>query len=448
MWTQIKKRGGDFAAILVLFVLAIAVGGFILANERLRFPLIQEKTFELKAAFSTAQAVTPGQGQTVRVSGVRIGDISKVSLDNGQAIVTMSIDPKYKGLVHKDASALLRPKTGLKDMFIEINPGSSTAPVAKRDWTIPVQNTVPDVNPDEVYGALDADTRAYLKLLVNGAGEGLRKRGSDLQEVFRRFEPTNRDIARVTQAVAVRRTNLKRLINSLQRLNHELANRSTDISELISASATVFRAFASEDTNISRAIRDFPGALRTTTTTLGKVQAFADVLRPTADKLRPAVIALNHANHAVQPFARATAPILQKRIRPFVRAARPVVRDLRTPGRQLADATPDLTTSFQMLNHLFDLIGFNPGGREAPTPTGREEGYLFWIAWVTHQTEHLFTTGDAHGSYRPVFIGAPCGILQGFIARDPTGIFSNLNLFGSPDAPQSAILGSTLCPGG
>jgi phospholipid/cholesterol/gamma-HCH transport system substrate-binding protein len=448
MWAQIKKRGGDFAAIIVLFVFAVAVGGYILSNERLRFPFIQEKPFELKAAFSTAQAVTPGQGQTVRVSGVRIGDISKVSLDNGQAIVTMSIDPKYKGLVHKDASALLRPKTGLKDMFIEINPGSATAPMAKRDWTIPVQNTLPDVNPDEVYGALDADTRAYVKLLVNGAGEGLHKRGSDLQEVFRRFEPTNRDIARVTTAVAVRRHNLKRLINSLQRLNHELANRGNDLSELVSASATVFRAFASEDQNISRAIRDFPGALRTTTATLGKVQSFAEVLRPTADKLRPAVIALNKANHAVRPFAREAAPILKHRIRPFVRSARPVVRDLRTPSKQLADASPDLTTSFQMLNHLFDLIGYNPNGREAPTPQGRDEGYLFWIAWVTHQTEHLFTTGDAHGSYRPVFVGAPCGILNSIIARDPTGVFSNLNLFGSPDAPQSAILGGSLCPKG
>jgi phospholipid/cholesterol/gamma-HCH transport system substrate-binding protein len=252
----------------------------------------------------------------------------------------------------------------------------------------------------------------------------------------------------VTTAVAVRRQNLKRLINSLQRLNGELANRSTDLSQLISASATVFRAFASENQNISRAIRDFPGALRTTTSTLGKVQTFAEVLKPTADKLRPAVRALNTANRAIKPFAIEAAPIVRSRIRPFVRAARPVVRDLKTPGRQLADATPDLTTSFRMLNHLFDLIGYNPGGREDPSVTGREEGYLFWIAWLTHQTEHLFTTGDAHGSYRPVFIGAPCGTLAGLIARDPTGIFSNLNLFGDPsNSGQGAILGSSLCTG-
>ena len=80
-----------------------------------------------------------GQGQTVRVSGVRIGDIGDVELKDGRAIVRMDIDPKYKDLVHTDATALLRPKTGLKDMFIELDPGTDGAPVAKEDWTIPIQ---------------------------------------------------------------------------------------------------------------------------------------------------------------------------------------------------------------------------------------------------------------------------------------------------------------------
>jgi phospholipid/cholesterol/gamma-HCH transport system substrate-binding protein len=428
MMTAIRKRAGDFAAIIALFVVAMAVGGYILAHQRVRFPFIQEKPFQLNAAFSTAQAVTPGQGQTIRMAGVRLGDISKVKLDNGRAIVTMDLDPEYDNLVHTDATALLRPKTGLKDMFIELDPGSTSAPLAKKGWTLPVQNTLPDINPDEVFTALDADTRDYLKLLVNGAGQGLDKRGTDLQEVFTRFEPTYRDIARVTSQVQTRRANLRRLINSLQRLNTELASRDDDLAQLVSASATVFRAFASENNNISRAIRDFPPALRQTTSTLGKVQTFAEILRPTADKLRPAVRALNRANHAIQPFAKEAAPILRTRIRPFVRAARPVVRDLKTPGKQLADATPDLTRSFTVLNHLFDLFSYNPGGRQGPEVNGREEGYLFWIAWVTHQTVDVFSTGDAHGSYRPVFLGGACGALAGLLARDPTGIFANLNL--------------------
>lgn len=428
MMTAIRKRAGDFAAVLVLMVIAAVVGGYILSNQRLRFPLIQEKPFELNAAFSTAQAVTPGQGQTVRVAGVRVGDISKVKLRNGQAIITMSLDPEYKDLVHTDANALLRPKTGLKDMFIELDPGSRSAPLAKEGWTMPVNNTLPDVNPDEILSALDVDTRDYLKLLVNGGGHGLKGRGRDLQEVFARFEPTNRDIARVTTAVETRRANLRRLVNSLQRLNTELASRDDDLAELVSASAVVFRAFASENQNISEAVRRFPGALRQTTSTLGKVQTFAQVLGPTADKLRPAVRSLNRANAAIQPFAREATPLLRNDIRPFVRAARPLVRDLRAPGKQLADATPDLTRSFAVLNKLFDLFSYNPGGREGPEKAAREEGYLFWIAWVTHQTNYVFSSADAHGSYRPVFLGGPCGVLEGALAEDPTGIFANMNL--------------------
>ena len=53
---------------------------------------------------------------------------------------------------------------------------------------------------------LDADTRDYLKLLVTGAGRGLDGRGKDLREVFRLFEPTHRDLARVNAAVATRRS--------------------------------------------------------------------------------------------------------------------------------------------------------------------------------------------------------------------------------------------------
>ena len=421
MITAIRKHLGDFAAIITLVVIAGGIGGYILSNQRLRFPLIQAPTFALKAELSTAQAVTPGQGQTVRVAGVRIGDISKVQLDNGRAIVTMALDPGYKNFVHTDASALLRPKTGLKDMFIDLNPGSHSAPMAKENWTIPVSNTLPDINPDEIYSALDTDTRDYLKLLVNGAGQGLQGRGSDLQEVFSRFEPTYRDIARVTTGVARRRQNLRRLINSLQRLNTELAGKSNELSQLVGASATVFRAFAAENSNISRAVRDFPGALRTTTSTLGKVDRLAKVLRPTADKLRPAVRALNTANLAVRPFTLEAAPILHNKIRPFVRAVRPLVRDLKQPARQLATATPDLTRSFKVLNHLFDLFSYNQNGREGPGVANRDEGYLFWIAWVTHQTEHLFTVNDALSSLRPIFLGGACNTLSTLTTHDPTG---------------------------
>jgi len=313
----IRDHLTDFAALIGLFVVAVGVGGYILANQRLRFPIVEDKPKILKAEFSTAQAVTPGQGQTVRVSGIKVGDIGKVSLKEGRAIVELQMDPKYKDLIREDATALLRPKTALKDMFVEVEPGDGR--VAREGWTMPVQNTLPDVNVDEILAALDTDTRDYLRLLVNGAAQGLKGRGDELNELFKRFEPTHRDLARVTTKVAERRENLRRLVTNLDRLNTELGRKDDELAQLVDSSSRVFRAFASEDTNITEAVERLAGALRQTTETLAKVETFAEVLQPSLERLRPAVSELDDANRALQPLAEEAAPIIRDRVRPFVR---------------------------------------------------------------------------------------------------------------------------------
>ena len=419
MRTAIGKHLKDFLAVLVLIAIAAGVSYYILQQQRLRIPVLEEKPFVLNAEFSTGQAVIAGQGQTVRVAGVRVGDIGDVELEDGRAVIKMDLDREYKDLVHTNATALLRPKTGLKDMFIDLDPGTDDAPVAEEGWTLPVRATQPDVNPDEIFDALDEDTRDYLKLLVNGAGRGLEGRGGDLREVFARFEPTHRDLARVNSAVATRRKNLRRLINSLRLLNEALARDDDQLAGLVGSSSEVLSAFASEEQNISAAVRELPSALETTTGTLGKVERFARVLGPTAQKLRPAARALDEANEAVIPFAREIAPVLRRDIRPFVREARPLVRDLGPGARNLAKATPDLKEVFVRLNHLFNLIANNPDGAEGPDDPDRQEGYLFWIAWLDHQATQLFASSDAHGTFRPLTLGAPCATFQQLVNEEP-----------------------------
>jgi phospholipid/cholesterol/gamma-HCH transport system substrate-binding protein len=430
----IKAHSGDFAAIMVLFVLSIAVAGYVLSHERLRFPLIQSSPFALKAEFSTAQAVTPGQGQTIRVSGVQVGDIGKVELKNGIATVEMDINQKYKGLIRTDATALLRPKTGLKDMFVEVTPGHG--PPAKEGFTVPVSNTLPDVNLDEIFSSLDADTRAYLDLLVNGAGQGLKNKGDQLAQVLERFEPTHRDLARLNTAIAARGTNLRRLVNSLARLNTALGQKQTQIVQLVDASSRVFRAFASQDQNVSRAVADLPGTLRQATATLGKVQTFANTLGPTANNLIPAAQKLPAANRALTQLAvgsnqitptgfgdattcsgGSSCTIVRDQIRPFVRAARPLVRNLKPAAVNLAKATPNLRKVFGVLNHLTDMLGYSPGGAQ--------HGYLWWLAWLNHNARSLFTVQDANGDFRPLFLQASCNAFAQIIKGTPPFIAPN-----------------------
>ena len=66
---------------------------------------------------------------------------------------------------------LLRPKTGLNDMSIQLDPG--TPDRAQPDEgelsdgdRCRSANTAPNVNPDEVLAALDSDTRRYLAILA------------------------------------------------------------------------------------------------------------------------------------------------------------------------------------------------------------------------------------------------------------------------------------------
>jgi phospholipid/cholesterol/gamma-HCH transport system substrate-binding protein len=422
----VRKHYKDFLAVVALVVVAGGVSVYILGKQRLRFPFIQEKPFVLNAEFQTAQAVIAGQGQTVRVSGVRIGDIGAVELKDGRAIVRMDIDPKYKHLVHKDATALLRPKTGLKDMFIQLQPGSDSTPPAKENWTIPVESTTPDVNPDEILSTLDADTRDYLRLLISDAGKGLKGRHSDLRDLFRRFEPTHRDLARLNGAIAERRENLRGLVHSLNLLNGELASHDDDLAELVSSSSSVMSAFASEDENLSAAVAELPATLRQTTDTLGRVEAFAGVLRPATAHLDPAAKALDPANKAIEPFAKEVTPLLASDVRPFVREARPLVRDLKPVSEQTAAAAPGLTRSFTQLNHFFNLLAYNPGGREGPDVAARQEGYLFWLAWAQHMAIQLFSTADAHGTFRPVTLGASCQTVASVLDGQPELEFLNM----------------------
>ena len=294
---------------------------------------------------------------------------------------------------------------------MEVDPGHGK-PVPD-GGTIPVANSLPDIDPDEIYSALDADTRPYLKLLVTGAGKGLKNRGDDLREVFRRLEPIHRDLARVTRATAVRRTELKELIHDYGLLMTELGKHPQDLRRLVTASHSVFDTLAKEDTEISEAVARLPGSLNASTRALANVRQFAPVLRSSLESLRPAIRKLPETNAAVTPFLRETEPIIRTQIRPFVRAARPWTNDLRFAAEGTAKAMPDLKTSFGELKRFFNMGAYNPGGAESldgksiSQQRQRQEGFLYWLAWAAQNGTSLFSTADAQGPWRRVTI---CGV--------------------------------------
>jgi phospholipid/cholesterol/gamma-HCH transport system substrate-binding protein len=406
--TQIRKHLKDFLAVVGLLILALVVSVFILGHQRLHLPagvpFLGKDFYEVNAEMSTAQAVTPGQGQTVNIAGVQVGEIKSVKLVGGRAIVGLDIERKYAP-VYRDATVLLRPKTGLKDMVAELDPGHPRAGKLPEGGTIPISQTLPDVNLDEVLAELDSDTRDYLRLLLSDGAQGLKGNGRQLGQVIRRIDPTAKFARRLNEALATRRQNIKRVIHNFSLLTGELGKRDDQLAGFVENSNAVFAALAHQDANLKEILRQLPGTLDVTETNLAKAKTLADVLGPTLQDLRPGARALGPTLRQVRPFVRQTTPVIKNELRPFTRAALPTVKQLRPALRDLAATTPSLSRVFDVLNYALNEVAYNPPGKN-------DEGYLFWFAWINHLGPTVFSTQDAHGPIRRGLIVFSCNTAQ------------------------------------
>ena len=434
MGLAIRKHLRDFVAIVVLVVVALIVAVIILSHQRLALPpgvpILGKDFFEVNAELSTAQAVTPGQGQTVNIAGVEVGQISSVKLENGRAIVGLKIDRKYDR-IYNNATILLRPKTGLKDMVAELNPGTKDAGPLPEGGTIPISQTLPDVNLDEILASLDTDTRDYLRILLGDASTGLDGNGRALAQTIRRFEPTAKYAREINEQLATRRANIKRVVHNLSLLMEELGTKDRQVADFVESSNAVFSILAGQSANLQATLHELPGALDETSTTLAKVDRMARVLGPTLEDLRPAARALGPSLRETQPFLTRTTPVLRDQIRPFTRAAQPTVRQLRPALEDLAAATPNLTRSFKVINALLNTLAYNP-------PGDREEGYLFWLSWANHTGETVFSNQDAHGPIRRGLVIFSCNtarLLESVAGSNPA-LGTLVGLLNGPPASQ------------
>jgi len=426
---QIKDQAPVFVAIIFLFVASLGIAGYILSNQRFYLPawvpVLGTEFYTVKAELPSGQAVVPGQGQTVNIAGVKIGEVGSVTLEDGKAVVEMQIKDEYRP-IYRDASVLLRPKTGLKDMYLALDPGSRSAGDLPEGGRVSVANTLPDVNSDEFLAELDSDTRAYLQVLLNAGGTAFddsatgaddrysQTAAQDLRETFKRFEPTARDGARITRLLAKRRDNLRHVIHNFQELSTALGQRDRQLARLVDSANANFRAFASEESSLREAVRLFPGALGQTRQTLTKTSSLAAELGPALERLRPFARELAPALQKTQPFFRETTPIIRDQIRPFARDVQPVVGDLRSATNDLAVVTPRLSRTFGVLNRFFNMLAYDPPGERQP--------FNFWAAWAAHAGATMFDLQDAHGPIRRSIVLVNCNnynVLEQVILGNP-----------------------------
>jgi phospholipid/cholesterol/gamma-HCH transport system substrate-binding protein len=401
----LRGRTRDLIAVIILLFAGLGVTLFLISQQKAALPgwvpFFGQDFFELEAEFVPAQAVTPGQGQAIDISGIQVGKVGAVKLENGRAVVRMDIEPKYASLIHPDASLLLRPKSGLADMVIEMDPGTAGREI-KENSTVPLANTKPQVNADEILATLDADTRNYLSLLLSGGAQGIggKEKGLQASAALRRLEPTTRDIAKINTAVAKRSRNLARVIHNFGLLAAELGRHDQQLGRFVDSSNAVFDSFAKQQSAIRASLGELPPTLRATKGALGNADKLALTLRSSLPSLIRSSAVLKPGLEATQRLFRDTTPPIRDQIRPFTRQVRAPVKHLVQGAKPLDQSVSGLKVALASLNFAVNELAYNPNSSVG--------NYLFYLGWLNHDLNSVYLNQDAYGPLRRGVILASC----------------------------------------
>ncbi len=347
------RRGGwlsRFAAGLVAVVAIVVAVYFAFAKD---VPFT--KPYELKAVFNNAAVLQTNS--PVRIAGVEVGKVAKVKPvggDSTAAEVTMKINSN--GLpIHRDAALKIRPRIFLEgNFFVDLRPGTPSAPELADGGTIPATQTAAPVQIDQVLGALKSSARHDLQKLLTGYGDALAgtpKPGEDrdadpstrgetaaksLNDSLAHAPAALRDTAVVNDAFRGRGGHdLSRLILGLEKTSAALISREGHLQDLVTNFNTTTGALAAEQ-----------GSLRSTLRVLPRVLEAAD----------PALDHLNRAFPPTRAFAREILPGVRE-TPATIRAALPWIAQTRrlVSPPELQGLVGDLQPSIR------DLASFTDG---------------------------------------------------------------------------------------
>lgn len=390
---QIERYRTAFIAVVTMIAVGVITGGYILTNENLSFPswvpFVGTTNFVVKADFQTAQAVTPGQGQAVTIAGTKVGEVAAVDVHEGVAVVTMDLQPKYARYVYDNATLLLRPKTQLKDMTVQLDPGSPSSGKVREGHVFGLGQTAPDVNFEQLLDSLDVETRTYLQELLAGAGGALKHNGRALSSVFRRFDPITRDINEITRELHERSTNIERSIHNFQLLMTSLGDSDRQIAEAVQSGNKVLGAFAKQDQAVQQTVKLLPGALKQTRKGLGKLTGAANAIGLALHKLNGFATSLAPALEANRKLFAETTPIIKEQVTPLTEEVQPVLKRFAPATKSFAASLPKLTAGFSVLNEFFNELAYNPGGKQ--------QGFLFFLLWSSHDFNSAVSNSDVNG---------------------------------------------------
>lgn len=209
------------------FVLALIAGLVVAVLWVARGQLAQQQTrYDIYFASVTSGLV---EGSAVQISGVQVGRVASVRLDprNSQR-VRVTIEVRDDAPIRSDSVASIEMQALTGSAWIEITPGSSTAP--------PIE--ISDDQPYPVIWSRDSE----IQKVVASLPELVAKLGDVTDRVASVLDEKNR-------------ASLAAILDNLQRVSAAAASHSDDIERLLTESAADAQALREAIDNIDHAVK-------------------------------------------------------------------------------------------------------------------------------------------------------------------------------------------------
>jgi phospholipid/cholesterol/gamma-HCH transport system substrate-binding protein len=288
--------------------------------------------FVLKAMFTTQTELHIPS--VVRIAGVDVGQVVSVRRVNGStsaAVVTMDINSN--GLpIHGDATVKIRPRLFLEgNFYVDLHPGTPSAPVLGTGATLPAANTAGPVQLDRVLAALRSDTRADLQTLLQGFGSALNGQPTPAQDVTQ--DPSVRGLTAaqalnlslkysagafkastiVNEALLGQRPHdLSRVVVGNEHVFGALAARSAALASFVHTFNLTMATFASRQQQLSQTIALLPPLLENTSKADSALDASFGPTKTFASELRPSLTHLDSTIGVGLPWLSQSTALLSK----------------------------------------------------------------------------------------------------------------------------------------
>jgi virulence factor Mce-like protein len=279
----------------------MVLGVAILAGVTLWMFSTRTQPHHVNAEFTNAFNVYPGLD--VRSNGLDIGKISHVQYDNGQALVRVGINDSSYWPLHQGTQLEIRWGTtiGSGTRYIALTPGPKSNPAIVEDGIIPVQDTTPAVDVDQVVNLLNAQERARMLHLTASLNRVLTPNATAMNQGLAATGPALSAAASMFGELSSDTNSLKLLVSNGNRTTLVLANEAPNVSGLITVAARTFQTFANNTAAMQNSMQAVAPTLSQTRTTLTRLDTSVGHLRTLMSALAPGAAALIPLANTAKP---------------------------------------------------------------------------------------------------------------------------------------------------